>query len=249
MVCRINKRRMWAGRIMLENMWTEGYFVTLTYSDENLTWCEDGVPTLNPEDLRNFLKRFRKLYGDLRYFACGEYGDRTHRPHYHLAMFKDDWRNPEEQVRRAWSPGGEPIGHISIGLMNHARAHYIASYVVKKLGKTNPELGLRSPEFARMSRKPPLGARGMRSILNALTSNTGRWVLETADGIPASYRMGPDMYPVGLYWRNWMRQRLGYATKTITEEEGELWHAEYDQSAARAAAQKAERRLSRKTGI
>lgn len=52
------------------------------------------TPSLFREDLRKFIKRVRvkylRLFGvhlPLRYLSFGEYGERTHRPHYHLLAF------------------------------------------------------------------------------------------------------------------------------------------------------------------
>lgn len=48
------------------------------------------IPMLSKSDLQKFLKRLRKAYGKkVRYFACGEYGPKTFRPHYHLLFFFD----------------------------------------------------------------------------------------------------------------------------------------------------------------
>ena len=52
--------------------------------------CNGRVPTLSKDDLQKFFKRLRKNYGKkVRYFACGEYGPKHYRPHYHLLFFFD----------------------------------------------------------------------------------------------------------------------------------------------------------------
>ena len=81
------------------------YFVTLTYSEENVPtiaytdiskkdnyeYCEEL--TLCKKDFQNFMKRLRFHYKDkynwdnIRFFACGEYGEQTGRPHYHTIIF------------------------------------------------------------------------------------------------------------------------------------------------------------------
>lgn len=91
--CRINKAREWAERCYLEAQeYESNYFITLTYDDEHLPITKEGVPTLKKRDLQLFWKRLRiwcKRNGkpSPRYFATGEYGDETFRPHYHVILF------------------------------------------------------------------------------------------------------------------------------------------------------------------
>lgn len=84
--CRLNKVRDWTLRIMHEaKFYKDNVFLTITYSPENLP--ADG--SIHKEDLQLFLKRLRKALGEekIRYFACGEYGEKYSRPHYHLIIF------------------------------------------------------------------------------------------------------------------------------------------------------------------
>ena len=80
--CRLNRRRTWTHRIMLEAMCHgDNAFVTLTYEDDN-------VRSLVPKDPQDWLKRIRKAVEPLRlrYYLVGEYGDISERPHYHVAL-------------------------------------------------------------------------------------------------------------------------------------------------------------------
>lgn len=73
------------------------YFVTLTYSDSNVVYApipnQNGeviyeVQTLVKKDVQDFIKRVRKgIKEKIKYFAVGEYGNKTWRPHYHLLIF------------------------------------------------------------------------------------------------------------------------------------------------------------------
>lgn len=84
--CRLEKSRKWAMRCVYEaSLHEENSFLTLTYAPEHLP--ENG--TLLKRDLTLFLKRLRKAYSGkcIRYFGCGEYGDKFARPHYHLILF------------------------------------------------------------------------------------------------------------------------------------------------------------------
>lgn len=58
-------------------------FVTLTYDDEHMPYGGD----LHYRHFQLFLKKLRKRLGrPVRYFMCGEYGDRLGRPHYHAIL-------------------------------------------------------------------------------------------------------------------------------------------------------------------
>lgn len=115
--CRLDYSRRWADRMMLElQTQKKAIFLTLTYSRHTIhpaTWIEavpdptaffpstpnelwsDGrylIPeycTLSKRDLQLFMKRLRKEFPEvkLRYYAAGEYGDKTLRPHYHLIVY------------------------------------------------------------------------------------------------------------------------------------------------------------------
>ena len=86
--CRCDNTRMWSLRMMHESRYHEHcYFITLTYAPEFLP--KDG--DLNYRDLRLFFVNGRHHFQipgfPFKYFACGEYGDRNLRPHYHFAAF------------------------------------------------------------------------------------------------------------------------------------------------------------------
>ena len=66
-------------------------FLTLTFDDLHLP----ASGSVNVRDVQLFLKRFRKALTyrnmKIRFFACGEYGDKNLRPHYHLIIFGYDF--------------------------------------------------------------------------------------------------------------------------------------------------------------
>lgn len=89
--CLSKRRRTWAHRIMLEAYGHEGRssFVTLTYAEAFVPRGLRDAPTLELGHLQGFIRSLRKRDKAIkvRYFACGEYGERSGRPHYHLALF------------------------------------------------------------------------------------------------------------------------------------------------------------------
>lgn len=142
-------------------------FVTLTYDDEHLP--ADG--SLVKRDLQLFLKRLRKEHepAKLRYYACGEYGETTLRPHYHAILFGIDFADKRkhsvgkrgddlfisETLDKIWG-----LGHCYIGRVTYKSAGYVARYCLKKVNgqKASDHYQGREPEFALMSLKPGIGA-------------------------------------------------------------------------------------------
>lgn len=167
MECRLEKSRQWAMRITHESqLYEDNCFITLTYNDDNLP--KNG--SINKRDLQLFFKRLRKSIGDsrkIRYYAVGEYGDQTARPHYHAIIFNwwpEDARfhkmSASEKLYRSkelellW-----PHGHSLFGTVTFDSAAYCARYTTKKVTGKNAEEHYqgREPEFSIMSRRPGIG--------------------------------------------------------------------------------------------
>lgn len=170
-LCRLEHARQWAVRITHEaQLWDQSSFITLTYDDEHLP----NHGSLDYSHLQKFWKRLRKTLGPLRYYAVGEYGDNTLRPHYHACVFGHAftenrlilrtaptmlWTN--QQLNDAWG-----MGHVSVGALTFQTAQYTASYVTKKLNNkrryvtVNKETGELQPLIqprAFMSLRPAIG--------------------------------------------------------------------------------------------
>lgn len=168
--CRLEKSRQWATRLMHEVSAHPGaIFLTLTYDDNYVP--VDG--SLNPSHLQTFFKDLRArnaYYGKekIKYFACGEYGEKRQRPHYHAAIYgsinvrSDDPGLRREEPARSGSPQFShadieacwPYGLHRISELNFELAAYMARYVLKKIsGASAPDhYGDRRPEFQRQSK-------------------------------------------------------------------------------------------------
>lgn len=96
--CRMDKSKEWANRCLMELQDHDtAYFLTITYDDAHVpvsyysdSSTGEALPslTLRKRDFQLFMKRLRKRHvAPLRFFACGEYGDKTLRPHYHAIIF------------------------------------------------------------------------------------------------------------------------------------------------------------------
>ena len=110
--------------------WESSIFVTLTYSEEELP--QDKL--VSKRDLQLFLKRLRKSYPTpLKYYASGEYGEKTDRPHYHLIIFGMKLTD-EHYIETAWNKGRIDVGTVTI-----ESCRYVASYIQKKLYKQPKE--------------------------------------------------------------------------------------------------------------
>lgn len=206
--CRINRRRLWTHRLVLESYKHEhSCFVTLTYNDEHL-------PTggnLSPADLRNYIKRLRKLCSPikLRFYAVGEYGDRTQRPHYHLLVYGIG-EGHTQTIADAWSIAGKALGHVVVGTLTFESAGYVSGYVTKKMTKADdPRLNGRHPEFARMSNRPGIGAAAMDDLANLLFTKHGSKQLALTGDVPTSLKHGSKNMPLGRYLRRKLREKVG----------------------------------------
>lgn len=171
--CLQRKTMEWKLRMELEAIdHVSVWFLTLTYDDEHLPLSPSGLPTLKYDDVQKFLKRLRKNSGQkFRYFAAGEYGDRTQRPHYHLIVYGlvlDDLKPynikkggyyVSEFIEKTWSRGNCLLAQGVGGTFA-----YCAGYVLKKqFGKKGDHYYLdRERPIARMSRNPGLGAHYVR---------------------------------------------------------------------------------------
>lgn len=194
--------------------YTDNCFLTMTYSDEYLP----SNLSVSPRTLSLFMKRLRKSWPDkIRYFGCGEYGDTTMRPHYHLALFnfpsciRGQTRLTKENrpcceicslVQSAW-----PYGGVMLGSLEQASIAYVAGYVTKKMTKhDDPRLEGRLPEFARMSLRPGIGLGMMHELASTLLTHK---LDERMIDVPTSLQHGKKKLPLGRYLRRKLRTFIG----------------------------------------
>lgn len=189
--CRLDRSVNWAVRVMHESqLHDSSVFVTLTYDGGNLPY--GGV--LHYPHFQKFMKRLRKKVGPVRFFMCGEYGDRLSRPHYHAALFgvsfgdRYPWRKSSAGFQLYRSPLLESIwdlGSAEIGELSFESAAYVARYCMKKItGKgaeahyerlvsdTGEIIGV-APEFARMSLKPGVGSEWFQKFRAEVLQHDG----------------------------------------------------------------------------
>lgn len=218
--CRLNYAREWANRCMLEASMNESnYFLTLTYDDKHLpkkkkinydegddyvydiytgeVLYESPYHSLDKRDLQLFMKRLREHFPEqrIRFYACGEYGGQTKRPHYHLILFglKLDDRDLSyirrsnkghryyisNAISKLWDKGFHIIADCT-----WETCAYTARYVMKK-HKGN-DSGIYDyynyePEFVTMSRRPGIAYDYYKKYKDIIYENDEIFV-ETNDG-------------------------------------------------------------------
>jgi hypothetical protein len=178
---------------------TRSTFTTLTYRDEDLP--QGGG--LRKIHVQNYLQSLRNSkIGKIRYFAVGEYGEKTMRPHYHLALFGVDPYQFDEVLSEKW-----PYGHVKNGEVTAASAAYCAGYCTKKLAEKEIVPG-QPEEFHLASKQPPLGAACVRRIEELMHSKRGSAIFEKIGDVPNTVRVWGKVYPLGKYWTNHLRDQV-----------------------------------------
>lgn len=175
--CRLEYSRQWAVRCMHEaQLHDRNCFITLTYSDEYLP--EGG--TLVLDHFQRFMKRLRKKFGNgIKFYHCGEYGEKFGRPHYHAIIFGLDFDDKvvdkkcngfnyyySETLQNLWKYGKPIVCDVSFDT-----CAYVARYMLKKVNGDmafehystvdcrTGEISQRKPEYCTMSKKEGIGKR------------------------------------------------------------------------------------------
>lgn len=152
--CLQRKQQHWVFRLEQEyKVSSSCYFVTLTYSEDNVP-KHNGTNVLCKRDFQLYMKRLRTTISPnkIRFFACGEYGTKTLRPHYHAIIFNIDEDNVS-YLDSCWNLGFTVLKRV------HTNHFY---YVAKYCNTTSdlPDL-LRNKQFRPFllcSRNPAIGS-------------------------------------------------------------------------------------------
>lgn len=181
--CTAANAKAWALRCHLENQQhRSAVFTTLTYA-------EDELPTtLDKQHLSGFFKTLRqnihrrKAAKPIRFFGCGEYGEKRGRPHYHALIYGLHEREHRGMIEDSWGRGIATTEYIT-----PERIAYTAGYTAKKIATTfqgsyefvDPETGEVLVHFAKhtyhlgdhwqdqfkqMSRRPGIGAHARQWV-------------------------------------------------------------------------------------
>lgn len=206
--CRIERTREWTVRLLHESgNYSENCFITLTYSNDSLcdicnsSGSDNLQHSLSKERLQLFFKRLRKHLEPtkIKYFACGEYGKTTNRPHYHIILF--GWRpDLKNDLYLATYKDGLPIwasktledlwpyGNNVVGTVTKDSIQYTAKYVQKKVDGllADKVYGDRQPPFQLQSKG--LGLKYCEKNADDLKKNLGLTVNGVKTGLPRYYK-------------------------------------------------------------
>lgn len=183
--------------------WDASCFLTLTYNDGNLP-VDLG---LHKRDLQLFFKRLRKDIENkkIKYFACGEYGERSSRPHYHAIIFglglcdetfKIIGRSGKASkvMLEAWKYGFAVCGNVT-----YQSARYVAGYIQKKYSGPLERLNYEG-------REPPfqLQSQGLGK----------RWCLDNSDNLVTdlSFTVNGVRHSMPRYYRKVLEDRISDET-------------------------------------
>jgi len=172
--CKKRRVNSWVFRLMEEEkLSSSSHFITLTYDNNHIprtpngyntllrtydTLNSKGKPTKLPykKSFSGFMKRLRRYEKNtLKFYACGEYGTKNFRPHYHAIIFNIQ---DIENIRKSWQAINpqtgkkEQIGTIHIGNVTGDSIAYTAKYIDKRVGIPLHQNDDRLPEFSLMSK-------------------------------------------------------------------------------------------------
>lgn len=194
--CQKDYYTQWAIRGSRElAQWDSSVFITLTYSEEHLP--PDN--SLKKKEIQDFIKRVKKHFrstadNPIRQTYCGEYGEKTKRPHYHAILYNCDF---QDKKKHYVSPQGHqvytsatldklwPFGHAEFGFALPGSIAYIYKYILKKKSRREKEQPLIierdgityevEHEFVESSRNPGIGAwmRQHQSLKKGFLTNNG----------------------------------------------------------------------------
>lgn len=218
--CLQNRRNDWTFRLEQEHRFSKSaYFVTLTYDQKHMPTDQ----SLDVRHLQLYLKRLRKMMGKdkIRYYAVGEYGSKSGRPHYHLLIFNA----VEEYCRTAWRDiKGNPIGIVHIGKVTPASVAYCTKYILQ------PEL--KAPEgkkkaFSTMSRAYGIGGRYLSDdMVNWHRGNDANFAMRWNQKVRL-----PKFYRDKIWYKPEDRDRISRKGKLLTltnqEKEDQYWKNEF----------------------
>lgn len=181
--CAKRRTSAWSFRLVQEDKVSDSsWFITLTYDTKHVPITRNGFLSLDKRELQLFFKRLRKHHEDdpvwkkpIKYYAVGEYGSETRRPHYHVILFNAN----VDYIEKAWSlfvkgsisvsrPSGVslPIGAVHYGSVSEASVGYTLKYICKPAWRPMHRNDDREPQFSLMSKG--LGAA-------YVTPNMVRW--------------------------------------------------------------------------
>lgn len=226
-VCRASDGRDWMLRLSVEaDHSINSQFITLTYNEKNIV-RNGSVGILVKRDLQLFFKRLRQRLADqfpdfpkLRFFAVGEYGGNTHRPHYHAILFNiPSDCNLHRLIEDCWSKG-----FVTVSPVTRNRIAYVSSYAMYSFLFCDGKDSEIPAPFRVMSRRPGIGSQFKTDRLLDYYKNR-------PDGIVYKgfhYRF-PRFFKDAIFTEESDKQKLRDMADRFRKEEDDIYHAMYSE--------------------
>lgn len=179
-------------------------------------------------DLPSFFKRLRKTQPDvpIKYYAVGEYGSQTKRPHYHMILYNivapmhpiglDANGNMKyicRTIEKCW-----PFGNVDIGGLTSDSAAYCAKYISKHKRIPEHPRDDRQKEFSIMSK-----GLGDNYITDAIIKYHQDDLSRNYITLPGGYMKAlPKYYRTRIYdedQRNYQNRRIKKEVKQAEDKE------------------------------
>lgn len=123
LACRQLRARDWAQRLTyaLEDKTRTGDFITLTTDPANAIELQGLL--LDKSELQRLFKRIRHHH-KIQYYACGEYGEKHGRAHYHAIILRD--KTKPIDYGKYWTQGA-----VHTGSVTQSSIAYCTGYLLK----------------------------------------------------------------------------------------------------------------------
>lgn len=198
MSCRISYAREWSVRLMneFETSFGKGCFLTLTYATENLP----ADMSIHKDELQRFFKRLRKRLGEhkIKYYACGEYGEKNGRPHYHAIIFGLSVMDAMIVLPDVWK-----LGFFKVMPVHYESCRYVCNYVMKKYNGELAKEVYGDKEIPFRLSSLGLGKQYALQYREKILDKGGVTVQGVNKGLPKYYKQlyeKADLSDVAQYW-------------------------------------------------
>lgn len=184
LACRVNKKTFWQNRIQsdvsqLSRRGIGSSFVGLSIDDDNILKIVGNEKT----ELQKIIKRLRQ-HSPIKFshFSVFEYGDNTHRPHFHSILIGVPTELSAPLLRKSWKYGFTTSEPVTSG-----RVRYVVDY----LDYTSPQA---KDSFRSLGVTEPFNLHS-NGIGHSLFDSQLELILDTGH-----YLHKGKLFPVSTYW-------------------------------------------------
>ncbi|AXL14891.1 replication initiator protein [Microviridae sp.] len=200
--CKLNDRAVWASRLVCERKaHSNAQFLTLTYRDEDLP---GSIPELK-KSFQKFTDRYKKHYGQPRYFAALEFGTKYRRAHWHAIFFGSTTSYETRRknghsivvdptIEDTWQYGSTYVKDCNSSTQAMNITNYIAAYLLKGLWHESDSDDLAKQECSLQSRKPYIGKPLVNKLSELCYSKKGSMRCAALGTVPDRIKFGNRYY-------------------------------------------------------